>query len=198
MKTNYVLIDYENVQPEDIDLLDQEWCKVKLFVGTNQTKVSFEVASALQSMGDRVEYIKISGNGKNALDFHIAFYIGQIAAKEPEAHYHILSRDSGFDPLIQHLRSRKILASRTGDIAEIPVIKAANSKSQAEHLDMIVGNLQRRGASAPKTFKTLSGTINSLFQNQLPEQEIAGLLGELQKQGWITINEAKVSYSLPG
>lgn len=197
MKTNFVLIDYENVQPDAIGLLNQDHFKIIVFVGANQSKVTFEIASALQYMGERVEYIKITGNGKNALDFHIAFYIGQIAAKEPGAYYHIISKDSGFDPLIQHLRSKNILACRTSDIAEIPIVKTTNTKSPGEKLDLIVSDLRRRGASVPKTLKTLSGTINSTFQKQLPEQEIARLLDQLQKQGWITINGAKVSYSLP-
>lgn len=196
MKTNFVLIDYENVQPNAIGLLNQDHFKIIIFVGANQSKVTFEIASALQYMGDRVEYVKITGNGKNALDFHIAFYIGQIAAKEPEAYYHIISNDSGFDPLIQHLRSKKILAGRTSDIAKIPIIKATNTKTPVEKLDLIVCDLRRRGTSVPKTFKTLSSTIGSLFQKQLPEREIASLLKELQEQGWVTINGAKVSYSL--
>ena len=90
MKTNYVLIDYENVQPEAMAVLEKEHFKVIVFVGANQTKVTFEVASVLQRLGDKAEYVKITGNGSNALDFHIAFYIGQLAAQEPEAYFHIV------------------------------------------------------------------------------------------------------------
>jgi PIN domain len=168
-----------------------------VFVGTNQTKVSFEVASTLQSMGERVEYIKISGNGKNALDFHIAFYIGQIVAKEPEAYFHVISNDGGFDPLIQHLRSKQICASRSSDITEIPIIKVANPQSPTERLHSIIQDLQRRGSSRPKSAKALAGTVNSLFQKQLPEQELKDLLGALQKQGCIKLNGTEVVYSLP-
>ena len=62
MRTNYVLIDYENVQPEAMTVLNKEHFKVIVFVGANQAKVTFEVASVLQKMGERAEYIKISGN----------------------------------------------------------------------------------------------------------------------------------------
>lgn len=99
MKTNYVLIDYENVQPDAIATLDQEHFKVVIFVGSNQTKVTFDVASSLQRMAERAEYVKISGNGSNALDFHIAYYIGHLASREPDAYFHIVSQDGGFDPL---------------------------------------------------------------------------------------------------
>lgn len=197
MKTNYVLIDYENVQPESVTLLTQAHFKVKVFVGTNQTKVSFEVASTLQSMGERVEYIKISGNGRNALDFHIAFYIGQIAAEEPEAYFHVISNDGGFDPLIQHLRSKQICASRSSHITEIPIIKTANSQSPTEKLQLVIRDLQRRGSSRPRSAKALAGTVSSLFQKQLPEQELTNLLDALQKQGWIKLTGTEIAYALP-
>jgi hypothetical protein len=44
--------------------------------------------------------------------------------------------------------------------------------------------------------KTLSSTINALFQKRLSEAEIALLLGRLQAAGAISINETKVSYTL--
>ena len=52
VKTNYVLIDYENVQPEAMAGLCEDHFKVLVFVGENQSKVTFEVASALQQMGE--------------------------------------------------------------------------------------------------------------------------------------------------
>ncbi len=98
MRTNYVLIDFENVQPDSIGALDQDHFKVVVFVGANQTKLPFDVVAAIQRMGNRAEYIKISGNGSNALDFHIAFMIGRISVQEPDAVFHVISKDSGFDP----------------------------------------------------------------------------------------------------
>ena len=46
------------------------------------------------------------------MDFHIAFYIGRLSKEEPGSEFHIVSKDKGFDPLVQHLRSLKIKASR--------------------------------------------------------------------------------------
>lgn len=197
MKTNYVLIDYENVQPEAISVLNKEHFNVIVFVGANQSKVSFDTAAVLQQMGDRAQYIKISGNGHNALDFHVAYYIGELANKHPEAYFHIVSKDSGFDPLIAHLKTKKILVCRSKDVSEIPIIKASNSKSPSEKLEVIIADLKRRGASKPRAVKTLSSTINSMFQKQLPESELASLLSTLVSKGLISIVETKVSYNLP-
>ncbi len=93
MKTNFVLIDYENVQPKSISILDQEYFKVIFFVGENQSKINFDLADAIQNLGNKASYVKINGNGPNALDFHVAFYIGQLAKENPDAFFHIISRD---------------------------------------------------------------------------------------------------------
>lgn len=197
MRTNYVFVDYENVQPESLVGLEPEHFKVFLMVGASQTKVSFEVASAMQKLGARAEYIKISGNGSNALDFHIAFYIGHLSAQDPTAYFHIISKDAGFDPLIQHLKNRKVFALRSRGVEDIPLLKAANSKSLPERVSVVVTNLKQRGAARPRTIKTLASTVTSLFQKQLPEDELNELLTELQRRGFVLVKDNKVSYSLP-
>lgn len=68
LNTNIILIDFESVQPESLEALGHHQFKVMIFIGASQTKVPFEIATALQQMGSKAEYIKISGNGKNALD----------------------------------------------------------------------------------------------------------------------------------
>jgi len=197
MRTNYVLIDYENVQPSALSVLEKEHFKVVVFVGANQAKVAFDVAAQLQRLGPSASYVKISGNGPNALDFHIAYYIGHLAATEPDAYFHIISKDTGFDPLIAHLKSKKILACRSKDIGDMPIVKAANSKTLPEKLAVIVTNLKQRGAAKPRTVKTLSSTISSLFQKALPEDELAAILKHMEQQGLVTVTGTKVGYSLP-
>ena len=197
MRKNYVFIDYENVQPARLSALDQDHFKVMVFVGASQTRLAFESAAALQRMGSRAEYIKISGNGSNALDFHIAFYIGHLAAQDPTAYFHIISKDAGFDPLVQHLKARKIFAARSKDVADIPLVKAATTTSPQERLDLVVAKLQQLAASKPRTLKTLSSTIGSLFQKQLAEEEVASMVSELQSRSLIAVAGTKVSYTLP-
>lgn len=124
MRTNYVLIDFENVQPESLTMLNREHFHVMIFTGATQKKVSIKLAKAIHEMGKNAEYIEISGKGNNALDFHIAYYIGQLAAKEPTAYFHIISKNTGFDPLIAYLKTKKISAARETDIGEIPLVKA--------------------------------------------------------------------------
>jgi hypothetical protein len=197
VRTNYVLIDYESVQPASIAVLEQECFKVMIFVGERQAKVSFEVAASLQRLGAKAAYVKMAGSGPNALDFHIAFYIGQLSAAEPDAYFHIISKDTGFDPLVAHLKTKKILAARSRDISEIPMVKTSNAKTHTDRLGPILANLRQRGASKPRTVRTLSSTINALFQMSLSEAELTSLLEYLKQQGVISISGARVSYALP-
>ena len=195
--TNYVLIDFENVQPRNLELLQKHPFEVYVFVGENQTKIPYDLAEAMQALGEKAKYIKISGNGPNALDFHIAFYIGQLAAEDPEGYFHIISKDQGFDPLIRHLRSQKIKAMREKDLAEIPLLRISNAVSTDEKLELIVDNLRGRGQSKPRKEKTLANTIDSLFTKSLGEEESVGLIRELQKRKYIAISEGNISYRLP-
>jgi PIN domain len=197
LRINYVLIDYENVQPDALSRLDADHFKILVFVGSNQAKLAYATAEALQRMGSKAEYIKISGNGPNALDFHIAFYIGQIATTDPTAYFHIISGDTGFDPLIKHLKSRKVFAARSNDIGDIPLVKASSAKSPTDMLGVVIENLQHRGTSKPRTVKTLLSTISAIFLKQLSDDELNSLFQELQSNGHITVSGTKVSYSLP-
>lgn len=198
MKTNYVLIDFENVQPKNLELLRGHGFKVIVFVGSKQVKISFDLACAMQPLGADAEYVKIEGNGPNALDFHIAFYMGNIAARDPDCYFHIISKDTGFDPLIKHLKSKRIYAQREKDISEIPLLKISNSKSMSERIDAIVAFLKVRGAAKPRAVKTLSNSINSLFMKKLEEDELGKIMDELIRQKIVVTNGSKVTYQLPG
>jgi hypothetical protein len=132
------------------------------------------------------------------LDFHIAFYIGQIAATEPDAFFHIVSKDSGFDPLIQHLKSKKIFAIRSKSVSDIPLVKLENAHTPTARVAAVVENLRQRGASRPRSVKTLGSTINALFHKALADVEIEHIIAELAKKGVVQINQTKVTYVLQG
>jgi len=197
LATNYVLIDFENVQPRNLEILVDHPFKVLVFVGASQAKIPYELAAAMQHFGDNAQYVKIGGNGKNALDFHLAFYIGELVAQEPEAYFHVISKDTGFDPLIKHLKARKIRIQREKDLAEIPVLRTSKATSGNEKVAAIVKNLGVQGHSRPRKVKTLANTINTLFTKKLEEQELMSLINELQKKRYIEVSEGNVSYKLP-
>ncbi|CAA0125029.1 Uncharacterised protein [Halioglobus japonicus] len=195
--TNYVLIDFENVQPSNLEVLKQHPFRVFVFVGANQTKIPFDLAVAMQALGESAQYIKISGSGKNALDFHIAYYVGELSAKDTGAYFHIISRDTGFDALIKHLKERGIKIQREHDLAEIPVVRMSTATSPDDKVAAIVKNLAGRGQSRPRKVKTLSNTINSLFTEKLSEQQLSAIVRDLELRKYVMISNGNVSYKLP-
>jgi hypothetical protein len=198
LRKNIVLIDFESVQPESLAAVERDHFKVIVFVGASQTKVPIDIATALQRMGANAEYVKISGNGKNALDFHICFYVGQLAAQDPAAYFHLISKDSGFDPLIQHLKSKKILCRRSASIDDIPLVKASNEKSLGERAQMFIEKLRQPRVTRPRAIKSLSRAIAVYFQKQITDAEIETVIAAMQKSGFISVAGSKVSYTNEG
>lgn len=194
MRKNYVFIDYENVQPESIAGLEKGNCYILLFLGAHQSKLNTNLVRSLQPLGTRVEYVIITGTGKNALDFHISYYLGERAAIEPDAYFHIVSKDAGFDPLIQHLKDRNILASRSSSISEISILQKSSLKTLPERTSVVKARLAQMEGK-PSTVKTLSSTINALFQKTLSEDEVEMVVKDLCGKGVIAIiNKTRVTY----
>jgi hypothetical protein len=219
MRTNYVLIDYENVQPENLSLLESEHFRIIVFVGQSQSNIRTSLAMALQSHGDRAAYVKIEGNGPNALDFHIAYYIGRIAEKDKSAFFHVISRDTGFDPLIAHLKTRGIFAKRSINIQDIPILQTATAftaapvaaartaiiattpaqaaeAAQPTHTDIVVAHMKKMIKNLPGSDKALRGTLSSWLR----PMDAAGqerVLQELIRLKIVVIDSGRVRYSLP-
>ena len=152
-RTNFVLVDFENVQPKDIGLLKDGPFKVKVFLGPNQSKISVSLAAALQSLGDNAEYLVLETAGNNALDFHISYYIGALSATDPTAFFHVISKDTGFDSLLKYLKGKKIFAQRSVCIADIPYFKPVLPAAPEAQVEVVIADLLRRKASKPRTKK---------------------------------------------
>ncbi|MDH4584895.1 hypothetical protein E8F20_23820 [Pseudomonas sp. BN415] len=216
MRTNYVLIDYENVQVQSLELLQQPHFKIRVFLGPNNTKLPTELAVAIQRFGDRADYILLDTPGQNALDFHVAYYMGRLAVEEPDAFFHVISRDKGFDPLIKHLKGKNVFAARSETIEGMPCfsppkivpppspklepVKASPSKTtkavNEADINLVIADLVGRKASRPRTIKTLLNTIRAKLGKQTVE-EIEGVFQALKQRGYVESDGTKVSYKLP-
>ena len=198
MRVNYVLIDFENVQPTSLGSLDAEHFYVKLFVGASQAKVPIDLAAAMQRIGNRAEYVKVSGSGRNALDFHIAYSIGWIAREAGKnAFFHIISKDTGFDPLIAHLKEQGIFAKRSATVEDIPLLKSLTDAPKDDQANAVIERLRGTPKSRPQKDKTLRASIASWFGKTLDAAAIDKIVTELVKKKAISIDAGKVKYHLP-
>jgi hypothetical protein len=117
MLHRYLLVDFENVPKVDLAALPAD-VMVPFFFGASQKSVSKDFLKTALKLGPRFLPIDIEGQGKNALDFHIAFYLGEFLARHADAECVILSRDKGFDPLVTHLVGREFRVRRVGSLSE--------------------------------------------------------------------------------
>jgi hypothetical protein len=198
MRTNFVLIDSENVQPDSIEKLKHDHFRVVVMVGANQKRIDIEVAKAVQALGSNGEYIQISGNGPNALDFHIAFYIGKYSSEYPDSYFHIISNDKGFDPLITHLKDKKIYCTRSTSVSEIPLVKSADKLSPKKRAEDFFEKRISQSQNRPATVKALESAIAGHFHKLLSPEEVSGVVDALKMADHIAISGKKVAYAEPG
>ena len=99
----HLLIDFENVQPQNLDNLPTDGIHIWLFIGVQHKMLPVSLVKSLLRFGERTHLVQLQKTGKNALDFYLSYYLGQITATDPEAQIGILSRDGGYDVLVEHI-----------------------------------------------------------------------------------------------
>lgn len=203
MNIQFILIDFENVQPNNLQTLRGREFKVIVFVGATQTKLPTDLACELQTLGSNAQYIRSGGSGRNALDLHIAYHLGRFASAHEGAVFHIISKDTGFDPLIKHLKTQGITCRRWASLGDIPGLKAPSAKATSamakvspgpDIVTRVVDNLAKRGAAKPRTLKTLQSMVKSLMGSQATGEEVARVVSGLERRGVVKILEGKLSY----
>ena len=194
MRINFVLIDSENVKPDYIEKLNHEHFRVVVFVGANLKTLNFAIVNALQSLGSNGSYVQTSSHGRSALDFHIAYYIGKLSAVHPEAYFHIISKDKGFDPLIKHLRDQKIFCSRWASILEIPLVRSTDKLPPRQRAADFYEKRIALAKARPATVTSLKSAILSHFHRVLSAEEVDKVLKALTAAGHVVVNGNKVAY----
>jgi len=192
MKNNYIFIDFENIQPEIPDIPENLSVYILLFIGAKQSKISLDLAIKMKDLGEKAKFISLEQTGKNALDFLIVHYIGEYFAKDPEGYFHIISKDSGFDPLIEHLQKRGISITRYRSIENIPVFGITRKVTQNDIADLIEYLDQATGK--PSSIEKLINVINTLFKKAFNEVEINKLIFNLELKNYIRVENNKVIY----
>jgi hypothetical protein len=190
-----LFIDYENVTQVKLANIQRPNLKIFIFVGCAQVKIPFDLVREAHLLGDAVEWIGVEGIGANALDFHIVFYLGQISLQAPTSNYVILSRDRGFDPLIQHLDKLGISCRR------IDSLDLLSGQSDLTHSQDFLSDLALSKISAvvpksrPKKRATLYKYLKSVLTKYQPtELEIKQLLDTWFSTGKVIESKDKITY----
>jgi hypothetical protein len=169
MSQTFLLIDFENVRVVPLASLPAEY-HILIFVGRSQNSIPFEITREAQQLGSRLEWIKIEGDGRNNLDFHLAYYLGLLAAKHGKAEFLVLSRDKGFDPVIRHAVGTGLHCSRIESLGKIVDAPPSLNDPHFEKAFKVLSGTAKN--SRPRKQKTLTALVASLFQNKQPAEEI--------------------------
>ena len=193
MTRRMLLVDFENVQNIELEKLPDD-VHVGFVLGAKQTKLPIELARQAQPMGKRFGYILIKDMAPNAVDFCIAFYLGEVLTQHPQAECVILSRDKkGFDPLVKHLTKDRGFSVRRANTQKeaFPLVLTKQGPDPFSKLLALL----RKESTLPKKRKSLEGKIKGWFQ-KLSEAERAALASRLVHEGYVREEKAVVTYFL--
>jgi len=202
-----LLIDYENVQNVDLGQVARLDCLVCVFTGSSQNKIPIELVSSAQALGHRLSWIRIEGSGPNALDFHIAYYLGAQISKNPGNEYYVLSKDKGFDPLIKHIAAEKVICKRIGSISEIrggvPPMERKQAKSPRVVKEpegdfaKVLSNLKKIHKSRlPRSKRTLRQHLKTLVGAPQTEEKLDSIIEQLFASGVIAEENSRLRYQI--
>jgi hypothetical protein len=198
MPESVLLVDYENIGKVDLGAIPAG-VRVPFFFGASQRSVPTEFLKAALRLGERFVPIDIEGQGKNALDFHIAFYLGEYLARSPQSACVILSRDKGFDPLIKHLTKRGFAVRRANSIAEalagVAPAAATVSRQPPALLDTALSVLAAAQKSRrPRRRTGLVAYLHSHFSKKIPETELQRLIDQMIARGKLSEARGAITY----
>jgi hypothetical protein len=198
-----LLVDYENVSKVDLGSIPGG-VRVPFFFGASQKKVSTEFLRDALKLGPLFVPINIQGQGKNALDFHIAFYLGEYLARNRDTQCVILSKDTGFDPLIAHLKNRGFNVRRTATLGG--AFPSAESPARRASLPTVApeGTWQRASAwldglqrnRRPRKRRGLVASLHSHLSKKVPTAQIEEFVDRMIAEGRISESNGALSYNL--
>lgn len=112
---DYFLIDFENMPISDGTYLEEMHTGdvVIIFYSDMCNEISLDLLEAADRLNIEFHYQKANIGTKNALDFQLSSYLGYLIGKgTPNARYHIVSKDKGYDCLCNYWRSQNIPVDR--------------------------------------------------------------------------------------
>ncbi len=179
MKNRYVLIDYENVHNIDLKPLLNQNIHIVVFHSEDQKFSSDFTTPAIDLGKEKIELVKMKGHGKNALDFHIAFFLGKLSKDQKGQEFYIISKDTGFEPLLSYLNEiEKIPAYMNSSIADLPILNH-NQPQKKDRYSLVTKMLSDPAKQKPKSFNALKHEIISLYGKKIDEIQAENIVFKL-------------------
>jgi hypothetical protein len=188
MEERILLVDYENIQAVDLEALPDD-VKVGFVLGGKQGTLPTNLVVQAQSMGSRFDYVRILSVERNACDFCIAFYLGELLHANPQAECVILSKDKkGFDPLVKHLTVERGFKVRRVS-AQLDAFEETSGTTLKTPFERLIWLLKKEKV-LPRKRKGLEGKIKHWFPD-LSAADSDGLVAQLFQDGFVKESKEK-------
>ena len=128
----FYLVDYENVHEAGLSGLNKldTNAEVYIFYSKNADKLNFDLLNKIIESKATVITKKVDVNTKNALDFQLSFFAGELAAKYPNCEIDIVSQDQGYDCLTLFTKNDNIKLNRVLNLSGYNSSKQKNELQQ--------------------------------------------------------------------
>jgi hypothetical protein len=186
-----LLVDYENVQGVNLSTVPPS-VEVRIFIGASQARVPALLFQQAVGRTGITKVERIDGVASNALDFHIAFYLGQCLAERPKAKYVILSGDRGFDPLIRHVEGRGCHCRRITSLSHLDAHTPTAHDDKYKQVIAWLGKMEKK--ARPRKRKTLAAHIASHYQNKIPGADVEALIDRLLEERQVADTGSALTY----
>jgi hypothetical protein len=186
-----IYVDFENVP--NVEIQETGDTRILLFIGQSQKRLSTSIVKAIQPLGKNVEWVQINGSGKNALDFHIAYYLAMNKA-QPNTEHFIISKDAGFDPLIAHVNGLGQKVKRVVSFADVFQKIGLGKELEVKYKKVKENLMKQQKTKRPKSRKTLTSFIEATFQKKISVGETNKLIENLFRDGLLEEKSKRISY----
>jgi hypothetical protein len=195
---NHVFVDFENVHHVEPAIFALKHLSLTILMGSRQSKLDADLVTKMLEHAADVHLVRLTAGGKNAVDFALAYYLGRAVLAHPGAYFHVISKDTGFDPLIEHLQSRHVRVRRHVDYAALnpmttqPMAAGAAEADAptraADMLAVVVERLRKHSNNRPKKKRTLLSHLKSTLGKDATDADASGLLEKLVNAKKISID----------
>ena len=199
MATNYVFVDSQNVPCPSHPIIGEKDVIFTLLMGPTQKKLDADLVERLLSAATSVQLIRLKSSAKNALDFALSFYAGRASALDPSGYIHVVTKDKGFDPLVEHLRTKGIKARRHESFETLSFTAVPQRKEEQDDdpFEKALEHLRKSENNRPKKKKALISHLANLFSKALEESDLRAIIDRLHKGGHLRIDgKEAVTYTL--
>jgi len=210
---HHVFVDFENVQDIDLGGLGDDPVELTILLGQDQRPPPARLLTSLIERAGSVRLVKMRRSGRNALDMTLASQVGAAAARDPGGTFHIVSEDTDYDPLIEHLQHIGIAAVRVVKSApplnlsepEKPALRPPPRRAHpperrpaagpTDRVAAVIQWLERNAKNRPTRHARLLRQINDQFGRRLKDGEAEAIEAALVEQGLVAIDtQNRVTY----